>query len=49
MFKLKMPNYGRLENSNVEWVRQVLFPDFLRQFFQFNLFKSFFEWGVDPP
>ena len=30
-------------------IRQVLFPDFLRQFFQFNLFKSIFEWGVHPP
>ena len=36
-------------SSPFTWVRQVLFPDFLRQFFQFILIKSFFEWGVDPP
>jgi hypothetical protein len=36
-------------SSPFTWVRQVLFPDFLRQFFQFNLFKSIFEWGVHPP
>ena len=36
-------------SSPFTWVRQVLFPDFLRQFFQFNLFKSIFEWVVHPP
>ena len=31
------------------WVRQVLLIDFLKQYFQFNLTKSTFEWGVHPP
>ena len=31
------------------WVRQVFFIDFLKQYFQFNLIKSTFEWGVHPP
>ena len=31
------------------WVRQVLFIDFLKQYFQFNFTKSTFEWGVHPP
>ncbi|EKD88955.1 MAG: hypothetical protein ACD_34C00254G0001 [uncultured bacterium] len=30
--------------SPFTWVRQVLFPDFLRQFFQFILIKSILEW-----
>jgi hypothetical protein len=31
------------------WVRQVLFLAFLHSFFQINLFKSIFSWGMRPP
>jgi len=30
-------------------VRQVLIIDFLKPYFQFNLIKSIFEWGMHPP
>ena len=36
-------------SSPFTWVRQVLFIDFLKRIFQFNLIKSTFEWGVHPP
>ena len=49
MFTQKTPISGCSQNIIREWARPVLFIDFLKQYFQFNWFKTILTYEACPP